>query len=317
MSHRIREYVGRESAWHGLGTVKGRLLSLQEALVEAKLNFTVEKRQLYYDMNGVEKTPLKGLYTTVRPDTGENFGRAVSEKYSVIQNEDAYAIIADVLAEETEACIETAGLLDYGGVSFIVVKLPQYCNIKGDEIKNYILFTKGHDGLHSLKAKVTPVRVVCHNTLTAALYGKGDSVTVRHTANAADRLKSVWDILGVTSKAIAAVQEAYTILANTHVKDSVYRELINGYFYGDKVLTEKQRKAIEPIYDYAFGHEQNNTAATRGTLFGVYNAVTGWHNNCQRHTCPSSKFEATLDGGYIEKATGLFLKKLMQIASKG
>jgi len=296
MAHRIKAYAGREAAWHGLGKVLHRRMSIQEALREGGLDFTVEKRQLFFEEGG-------GFFptdmcTTVRTDTGENFGRAVSCKYGVIQNSEAFSWVEGLLAEESEAVVETAGLLDYGGVGFMAITLPDYITVKGDKINTYLLITKGHDGLHSMICKFTPVRVVCHNTLTGALRGAGDRIVIRHTRNAATAMKNIANALEMKSECLVVLQEALNVLARKQVTEEVVVNTIRkGVFKlnAGEELGGRSLNAFESIMDYLHGNEQNRTA--RGSAYWLYNGINGWLNNVKGYASPSAKFASWLDDG--------------------
>jgi phage/plasmid-like protein (TIGR03299 family) len=85
---------------------------------------------------------------------------------------------------------ETAGALGKGERIFIIAKLPDYINVgNNDLIEQYLFFTTSHDGSGSITAAFTPVRIVCNNTLNAALRKQSNSIKIRHTVNAKERLE--------------------------------------------------------------------------------------------------------------------------------
>ena len=136
-------------------------------------------------------------YATMRTDTDEVLG-FVNESYEPIQNVDAFTFF-DTLVAEDEAIYETAGVLGKGECIWILAKLPGYIKVHGNDIVNkYLLLTNSHDGSSHVRVKLTPIRVVCNNTLTAALQGAGE-VQISHTSNAVRDLEQAAAMLGLSN----------------------------------------------------------------------------------------------------------------------
>ncbi|HEY4323776.1 MAG TPA: DUF932 domain-containing protein [Mucilaginibacter sp.] len=53
----------------------------------------------------------------------------------------------------------------------------------------------------SITAAFTPVRIVCANTLNAAMRNHSNSIKIRHTASANERLKQAHQLLGIARTA--------------------------------------------------------------------------------------------------------------------
>ena len=95
----------------------------------------------------------------------------------------------------------TAGALGKGKRIFITAKLPNYIKVGNDDlIEQYLFFTTSHDGGGSITAAFTPVRIVCNNTLNAALRNHSNTFKIRHTANAKDRLEEAHKLMGITNQ---------------------------------------------------------------------------------------------------------------------
>lgn len=91
--------------------------------------------------------------------------------YQIVQNADAFAFFDAIVGGEDGILYETAGALGNGERIFITAKRPDYiCVGNGDDItEKYIFLTTSHNGTGSITAAFTPVRIVCQNTLNAAL----------------------------------------------------------------------------------------------------------------------------------------------------
>ena len=156
------------SPWHNLGIELNHPKTAREAIEMAGLNYTVMKKPL--ELNPGLK---QDVYATVRTDTHDVLG-FVNKSYEPIQNIDAFTFF-DTLVAENEAIYETAGVLGRGECIWILAKLPGYINVRGNDIVNkYLLLTNNHDGNSHVRVKLTPIRVVCNNTLTSALQGAGE-----------------------------------------------------------------------------------------------------------------------------------------------
>ena len=172
MSHNLNQangkaammYVG-EVPWHGLGTKLDKPATAAEAIEAAGLNFTVEKWPMRTQRGSL---PVNNHFATVRTDTKEVLG-VVGSRYEPIQNKDAFTAF-DSLVGEGEAIYHTAGALGKGERIWILAKMPDYIRINGNDIvEKFLLLTNTHDGTSVVRVKLTPIRVVCENTLSIAL----------------------------------------------------------------------------------------------------------------------------------------------------
>lgn len=86
----------------------------------------------------------------------------------MVQNEEAFAFTDALLGEGVT--YETAGSLQNGRRTWILAKLPARYIISGDEVTPYLVFMNSHDGSGSIKAAMTPIRVVCQNILESGAF---------------------------------------------------------------------------------------------------------------------------------------------------
>ena len=178
-----------ERAWHGLGVVTAGTLPAREAFETANALFTVEKRELLYptEAGETERTlPFNqpsGVYGVVRTDTQALLG-VVSKQYEIVQN-DSLLRMAEFIREEVDMdCVIV--LSDGAKVCFTATLRGAEADIvPGDTVKRRIVGYLGHDGKTGCGAKFTNIRVVCQNTLTAALGESGahSSITHKNGAN--------------------------------------------------------------------------------------------------------------------------------------
>ena len=217
MSHGITNnnsmFSVRETPWHGLGVVLDEYpRSIDEALGKAGLGWKVThgdvmvvKRPEWTDDFGTEHPadliPARGFKANLREDTGEVLG-IVSDEYEVVDNRDAFRFLDALIGSELH--FETAGSLGGGRRVWCLARLPEYVEFGGDQSATYIYVANSHDGSMAVTAAVTPIRIVCANTLGAALrqaeYGPAAQRTFRfrHTGNLQTKFGEARQVLGMT-----------------------------------------------------------------------------------------------------------------------
>lgn len=164
----------RKAPWHGLGTMVMEAPTSAEALSLAGLDWKVVQKELVTD----DGTPVTGFKANLRETDNQVLG-VVTDRYKVVQNEDAFAFTDSLLGEGVT--YETAGSLQNGRRTWMLAKLPTKYIISGDEITPYLVFMNSHDGTGAIKAAMTPIRVVCQNTLNLALSTAKRCWSTNHT----------------------------------------------------------------------------------------------------------------------------------------
>ena len=172
----------RETPWHGLGTQVTEALSSREALIAAGLDWSVVQKELYTE-NG---NHVQGFYANVR-DRDEKILGVVTNRYRIVQNREAFAFTDDLLGKGVK--YETAGSLREGRKIWILARLPKAYRLAEDKVTPYLVFSNSHDGSGAIKVAMTPVRVVCNNTLNLALQRADRIWSANHTGNMESKLE--------------------------------------------------------------------------------------------------------------------------------
>ena len=165
----------REKPWHGLGTVVMEAPTSAEALEIAGLDWSVIQKPIYTSTGVVE-----GYRANVRDSDNKVLG-VVSDRYKVIQNKEAFAFTDELLGMGVH--YETAGALQGGKKIWLLAKLPNEYIISGERISPYLVFSNTHDGSGAVRVAITPIRVVCNNTLNLALNTASRSFSMVHTGD--------------------------------------------------------------------------------------------------------------------------------------
>ena len=182
MAHEVETmFSARELPWHGLGTVTEDVLTAKEAIETAGLDWEVELRSLFVSLPGGNRKKIEDRKAVMRTTDDAVLG-IVSPLYVPFQNRDAFAF-TDNLVDSGDAKYETAGSLRDGRVVFLTMKVPFGMQVDGNDAHDlYIVLRTSHDGSTAVSVAVTPIRVVCMNTMTMALRSARHKWSMRHVS---------------------------------------------------------------------------------------------------------------------------------------
>jgi phage/plasmid-like protein (TIGR03299 family) len=297
-------FTVKEKAWHSLGQVLEACPTAEEAIIHAGLNYEVIKVPNFALVNN-EFIPTPGSFSTVRGDNNIILGDKIGKIYEIVQNREAFGFF-DAIVGEGEAIYETAGALGKGETIFITAKLPGYISVKNDDIEKYLLLTMSHNGTGSIQAMFTPIRVVCNNTLNAALRGVGHKVSIRHTRNVTENLREAHKVLGIANKLSEELGTIFnklskvkvdSVLLKSYIEESIVPiEMLNAIRKGKAEFTTNQIKTFESIQQYMVEGPGQDLITARGTMYGAYNAITGYYSNVKEYTTDTSKLKTMYFG---------------------
>ncbi len=258
------------SPWHHLGTELANPETARDAIAAAGLDYTVVVKSMKEFVERDHADDVPDRWVTVRTDTGQILG-IVEDGYEPIQNRDAFAFF-DSLVDIDEATYETAGTIGRGERIWILAKLPGFIKVQGKDIVNkYLLLSNSHDGSSLVRVKLTPIRVVCNNTLTAALKGAGE-VQIRHTLNASDDFTQALSLLGLANSLFGHLDAVFNRMALTKISDEQLLNYVKALIPDDGEDNAKSqgiRNAFFELYESGQGAD-----LSRGTLWGAFNCVT-------------------------------------------
>ena len=320
----------KEKAWHNLGQVVDRYPTSAEAIHFAGLDYIVEKRPLFtFDTQNhlgdpdtnliIPDISVTNYFATVRADTDQVLG-VVGNDYQVVQNRDAFSFFVAIVGGGDGILYETAGALGNGERIFITAKLPGYIRVGNDDmIEKYLFLTTSHDGFGSINAAFTPVRIVCNNTLHAALNNMTGCVKIRHTENAKERLLQAHKIMGLTNTISGELEGIFNRWAGVRITDQQLFKLVQQAMAPSKEVLQKVLdnenideyssrflNTVERVCEYGFTNETQQLPTTKGTLFGAYNAITGYFQNVRNYKNDEAKLKSILFGNGLNKTQQAF-----------
>ena len=205
----------------------------------------------------------------------------VGKRYNVIQNEELFAF-ADAIHDADPTCRwESAGSLRKGKVVFGTVEIPRTMVLDpqgaNDETKLYLIVWTSHDGSVAVQAAVTPVRVVCQNTLNLAMRNAKQSFKIRHTQTADGKIAVARETLGLTLGYFDEFEKQAQALFAQSITDAEFSKLIKTIYPkpaddASKVaLTKWENKVV--LLDDLY-HNSPTNATIKGTKWGALNALT-------------------------------------------
>ena len=214
----IMFYV-RETPWHGLGTRVMEAPGSEEALEVAGLNWMVRQEPIYTDNNLL----ISGYKANVRDSDNRVLG-VVTDRYKVVQNDEAFAFTDELLGEGVR--YETAGSLQNGRKVWILARMPREFIINGEQISPYLVFSNTHDGSGAIKVAVTPIRVVCNNTLNLALSTAKRSWSMIHTGDVKGKMEEARQTLFMAEKYMSKLGSEFENLRKIKLLDRQVMEYI-------------------------------------------------------------------------------------------
>ena len=282
MAHEVETmaYAG-ELPWHGLGTEVSNDLTPIQMMQKAGVDWEVEQQKIVTE-SGLE---INDKVALVR--TSDNTLLDVTGKdWKPVQNEEAFTFFSEfVAAGDME--MHTAGSLKEGRNVWALAKVKESFDVFGeDRVDSYLLFSNPHQYGKAVDVRFTPIRVVCHNTLTFSLQSTSkNSVKVGHrTAFDADTVK---ETLGLASEKFAKYKEMAQFLGSRKISAESLIQYYNDVF---PTTSRKEEKTPVVVYDdlskaakmcYDALEVQPGAEFAAGTWWQAFNSVTYYTDHLQ------------------------------------
>lgn len=186
----------REVPWHQTGVIlQEPPRSIGEALTASGLDWEVEKTDLYVAVPNTVMKTVEDYKAIRRTDSGLVLG-VVGNRYQPLQNKEAFQFLDNLIGSDMH--FETAGSINYGRKVWVLANLPEHVEVGGDLVNCYVLISNGHDGKNAVQVLMTPIRVVCQNTLSLAISQAKRAFALRHTGDPSSRLYEARRTLDLT-----------------------------------------------------------------------------------------------------------------------
>ena len=230
----------RETPWHGLGTKVKEAPASNDALILAGLNWQVLQEPIFT----AASEPIEGYKVNVRDSDRKALG-VVTDRYKVIQNNEAFAFTDELLGEGVR--YETAGSLQGGKKVWLLAHMPREYIISGEQISPYLVFSNTHDGSGAIKVALTPIRVVCQNTLNLALAKANRCWSMIHTGDIHEKMQEARDTLLRAENYMQELGQEFENLRMKKLSDRQVTEYIEILLPLEDNSTPQQTKNIRKL----------------------------------------------------------------------
>lgn len=269
MSHEFETgFFVREPAWHKLGTVVADAPTSADALRLAGLDWNVLLEQAERKGKIVPNT-----FWTVRSSDDSVLG-AVSGKYKIIQNDEAFNFTDNLLGEGIK--YESAGSLKHGKTVWLLAKMPE-TKVLDDAFVPYLCFTNSHDGSGAVRVCLTDVRVVCNNTLNLALSTAKRSWSTKHMGDLNSKLMEASETLQLANQYMDAFKAEADILATQKISPAEIDKLLDELFGKEKAEESESKRKLQNVEEakeaFYVCYLAPDLANFIGTYYGVINAM--------------------------------------------
>lgn len=308
----------REVPWHGLGTIIQEAPTSQDAIRLAGLDWDVIPMPIY-DSKGNE---IPGYKVNTRSSDGQHLG-IVTNRYKIVQNSEAFAFTDALLGEGVR--YETAGSLSTGRRVWMLAKMERTL-LAEEQIDPYLVFTNTHDGTGAIQVAVTPIRVVCQNTLNLALAQASRHWSCSHKGDIQGKLEEARETLSNANSYMEALEESFGELKLKKVTDTQVRQMVDRLMDLEftslvkkaqmesegNIISMRERvnarkfeeklnaKKAEIIYRY---NDAPDLIGTERTAFRFVNAVSDYATHTQDHkntrNFNENLFMKTVDGNSL------------------
>ena len=271
-------FSAREVPWHRIGTVVDEALGAEEAIKAAGLDWEVELIPAIAKGEGIHRT-TNAFFPMAKIDGDYEFignaTRVVSHKYELLQNREAFTFMDNLVDEGLK--YETAGSLRNRAWVWMTAKLPGTIAVGGEDMHDvYLLLSNSHDGTKAVRVDVTPVRVVCQNTLNMAWSDARRSWSARHLSTIDGRIEEARETMDLTFKYLDDWKLQSELLLADAFSDRQMQNLL------EKIIPDGPRAAAEhkaTIRDLFNNSPTIVGTPVEGTRLGALNAVGEFYDH--------------------------------------
>lgn len=257
----------REKPWHGLGTEVSEAPTSADALRLAGLDWEVQQKNI--QVCGGSK--IENYKANVRSTDGSVLG-VVSDSYKIVQNADAFSFTDELIGGDVR--YETAGSLRGGKKIWLLAKMPER-KIAGDAVEPYLCFSNTHDGTGAIRVCMTPIRVVCNNTLNLALNTAKRQWSARHTGNIEQKMQEARMCLQLADAYMDGLGDYADKLANKTINDEELDKILNEMFPVEENDSERKKTMAKKAKDeFMVCYWRPDIAQFLNTAWGVVNAMS-------------------------------------------
>lgn len=303
--------VSRHPVWHSLGQRVDSALTAEQAIKEAHLDWSVSKEPVYLLRDNGGKpvyVQMPGHFSVTRDQDQVSLG-FVGADYVPFSNHEAFSFF-DSIVGSSEAKYETAGALYGGRRIWLMAKLPETMLVAGGEaVDQYLYLETSHDGSKATTVGISPVVIVCQNTLNMAMSRAKQTFSIRHTESAQGKIAEARETLQLTFKYQDEFKREVDALVTQSLTDERFAEILKANMYWQPKATPKNIEAIvtNRATSTTIRDEQ------RGTAWAAVQSTTEWAQHLRPFRTDESRMKATM-GGWAQGLANKVTKDLVELA---
>ena len=284
-------YAG-ELPWHGLGVKVIDDLTPEQMMKKAGVDWEVEKQ----DMITSGGTTIKNQQALVRSSDGSVLS-IVGKGWNPVQNAEAFNFFEEYV-RAGDMQMHTAGSLNDGKMVWALAKTNESFELfNGDVTENYFLFSNPHEFGKAIDIRMTPIRVVCNNTLTLSLSQDSNAMLKVNHRKEFDS-SEVKEQMGIAKEKM----EQYKSMAEFLGSKRYTSENIVQYF--NEVYGSPAKEKVDGVFPFTSNNAkiamenldtQPGANFAQGSFWNAFNTVTYMADHVQgRET--SSRIESSWYG---------------------
>lgn len=273
----------RQVPWHGLGTIVQEAPTSADALRLAGLDWEVVQKPAFMkigtkmvgDIEVPSYVEVPNCKVNVRSTDNAVLG-TVTDRYKIVQNKEAFEFTNALVGETEDGVVkyETAGSLCGGKKVWLLAKMPT-TKVLDDEVDPYMFFSNSHDGKGAINVGMTPIRIVCNNTLNMALNTAKRQWSTKHVGDMQSKLEEARMCLQMGHKYMQGLADEADRLANAKLYKEQLDEILDELFPADENDSDRKKNSMKAEKDnFYVAYFMPDIAKFRETAWGAVNAMS-------------------------------------------
>lgn len=301
MAHEVETMVSARGIkpWHftetgrtGQTVVVEHAPRAEEAIKLAQLDWEVNLEPVFTKTAAGTFREVPERFAIVRDQDEKSLG-VVSSMYHPLQNREAFQFLDNLADEGLE--YETAGSLRGGETVFVTAKLPREILIGGVDAHELYLFVRNsHNGRHAVRVGVTPIRVVCQNTMNLAMNNMKRSWSCPHVGTMQGRLQDARAALDLTWAYVDMFEQTAEELVSTPLSDLDFEMFLEECLKTD-LIGPKAKEAADAGITGLY-HNSETIGQFKGTAWGALNAVGEYFDWYRESTSNEARLLNSIEG---------------------
>ena len=284
----------RTSTFATIGHNVSECTSSAEVLSSAGLDYKVISAPIYYPDASGNYIQYKDKQITLNESTRKPFG-VVSSKYKICQNQDAFSFIDYIGNDCQEFEYVKAGETSKGLV-YIIAKIGDV-NILGDAVTPYIIFQNSHDGQGSVKATISPLRIICQNQFNVSFRQSPNTISIVHSDQMDSKIITARTAMRDIAEYMGSFEVTAETLATKHITTDNVISIFNEVFkYDPQTMSNKQIENFDTNRaEFVNCYLADDNSNFKGTAWGLINGAADYltHHRSNRKSSPEAIFVNT------------------------